>query len=124
MRTVDLKAAEKTKVLHLMARNFRTRIEFEVETKDGSPPRGEVALSHGSSIVGRKTATVPLEALNTFEKRWNQHGFQIHITSESDATVRFHTRHIRNVHINWAMAIITVVGLAIILISWGLKKGP
>ena len=123
MREVELKAGEKTKVLHLMARNFRTRIEFEVETKDGSPPRGEIALSHGSTIVGRKTATVPLEALNQFEKRWNQHGFQIHVTAESDATARFHTRHIREVHIYRAMAVITLVGIGLMLMAWLAKSG-
>ena len=123
MREVDLKAGERTKVLHLMARNFRTLIEFEVETKDGSPPRGEIALSHGSSIVGRKTETVPLETLNQFEKRWNQHGFQIHVTSETDATVRFRTRHIREVHIYSAMAVITMIGIAVVIAGWVLR-GP
>ena len=123
MREVELKAGERTKVLHLMARNFRTRIEFEVEAKDETAPRGEIALSHGSLIVGRKTTTVPLEALNQFEKRWNQHGFQIHITSETDATVRFRTRHIREGHIYSAMAVITVAGIGIMLIGWLSKSG-
>ena len=121
MREVELKAGEKTKVLHLMARNFRTRIEFEVEAKDGAAPRGEIALSHGSTIVGRKTATVPLEALNEFEKRWNQHGFQIHITSETDAVVRFRTRHIRDVHIYSAMAAITLIAVGFVVVGWLLR---
>jgi len=117
MREVELKAGEKTKILHLMTRAFRTRVVFDVETADGSPPRGEMEISHGSAIVGRKTATMPLEAHNTYEKPWNQHGYQIHVTSETDATVRFHTRHIREVHIYAAMAVITVVGIAIMAVG-------
>jgi len=123
MREVEIQAGERKKVLHLMARAFRARVVFDVATKDGSPPRGTIETSHGSTIVGRKTATLPLQAHNVFEKPWNQHGYQIHITSETDATVRFHTRHIRDVHINWAMAIITLTGAAIILITWMMKNG-
>jgi len=121
MREVELKAGEPTKILHLMTRNFRTRIEFEVHTNDGSAPRGEIALSHGSAIVERKTSTVPLEALNQFEKRWNQHGFQIHVTSETDAVVRFRTKHIRDVHIYSAMAAITVIGIIAMIVGLILK---
>ncbi len=118
MREVVLAAGQKIKVLHLMTRAFRVRVEFDVKTADGSAPRGEVELSHGSTIVGRKTATLPLEAHHIFEKPWNQHGYQIHITSETDATVRFHTRHIREVHIHWAMAIMTIAFALIVLIGW------
>ncbi len=123
MREVEIKAGERTKVLHLMTRAFRSKVIFEVTTADGSALRGDIELSHGSSIAGRKSATVPLEALNTFEKRWNQHGFQIHVTSETDATARFHTRHIREVHIYTAMAVITVGGVLIVLIGWMMRNG-
>ncbi len=123
MREVPLKADEKIKVLHLMTRAFRSTVVFEIITADGSAPRGEIELSHGSTLAGRKTATVPLEALNQFEKRWNQHGFQIHVTSETDAVARFHTRHIRDVHINAAMVIITLAGAAFILLSRMMRHG-
>jgi len=104
-----------------MARAFRDRVVFDVVTKDGLPPRGTIETSHGSTIVGRKIATLPLEANHVFEKPWNQHGYQIHITSETDATARFHSKHIRDVHIYTAMAIITVGGIGLMLIGWMLR---
>ena len=123
MREVDVKAGERTKVLGLMTRNLRARVEFEVEAADGLPPRGVIEASHGSALVGRKTATLPLSALNTFDKPWNQHGYQIHITSETDAVVRFRTKHIRDVHIYGAMAVMSVVGVIAMLIGLAVKHG-
>ena len=123
MREVEIKAGKRTKVLGLMTRNLRARIVFEVEAADGLPPRGIIEASHGSEIVGRKTATLPLEALVTFDKPWNQHGYQLHITSETDAVVRFRTKHIRDVHIYTAMAVMTVVGVLAGLVAWMIRDG-
>lgn len=119
MREVPVKAGKPTKVLGLMIRNVRAHIVFEVETADGSPPRGTVETSHGSYIRGRKKTTVPLEPLHTFDKPWNHHNFEVSVTSETDAVVRFRTRHIREVHVYGALAVVTAVALIIFFARMG-----
>lgn len=123
MREVELTAGERTKILGLMTRNLRARVIFEVETRDGSPVSGTIQTEHGSVITGRKVATIPLQPLNTFDKPWNQHGYQIFVTPDTDAVVRFHTRHIRDVHIYGAMAVMTGVAVIGGLVAWAVGRG-
>ncbi len=111
MREVTLKAGQRTKVLGLSHRNLSTRIEFEVATEDGAQPRGIVETSHRSVFTGRQTETHPLHALNAFDKPWRDHGYQIHVTPETDATVRFRTRHIRDVHMYAVVAVMAGIGV-------------
>jgi len=111
MREVTLKAGQRIKVLGLSHRNMSTRIEFEVETADGAPPRGVVETSHRSVFTGRKTESHPLHALNALDKPWREHGYQVHVTSETDAMVRFRTRHIRDVHMYGVVAVMAGVGI-------------
>lgn len=122
-REVELKAGKRTKVLGLMIRNTTAHIEFEVETADGSPPRGSVETSHGSEVTGRKSETHPLRALNTFDKLRRQHSYRIHVTSETDAVVRFRTKHIREVHVYGALAVVTAVVVAGVFIRAMILNG-
>ena len=119
MREVAVKAGKPTKVLGLMIRNVRAHVVFEVETADGSVPRGTVETSHGSYVLGRKKTVVPLVAKHTFDKPWNHHNFEVSVTSEIDAVVRFHTRHIREVHVYSALAVVTAVALVIFFVGMG-----
>jgi len=119
MREVTVKAGKPTKVLKLMIRNMREHVVVEVETADGSEPRGTVETSHGSYILGRKATMLPLAALNTFDKPWNHHNYEISVTSETDAVVRFRTRHIRDVHVYSAVAVVTAVALLIFFVGIG-----
>ena len=119
MREVAVQAGKQTTVLKLMIRNVRAHVVFEVETADGSAPRGTIETSHGSYILGRKKTTVPLAALNTFDKPWNHHNYEVSVTSETDAIVRFRTRHIREVHVYGALAVLTAVAL----VGWMVTRG-
>jgi len=123
MREVHLKAGERTKILGLMTRNLSARIIFEAEMLDGSQVSGTIITEHGSVFTGRKTATIPLEPLNAFDKPWNQHGYQIFVNADADAVVRFHTRHIRDVHIYGVMAVMTVIAVIGGLLGWVLGRG-
>ncbi len=123
MREVAVKAGVPTNVLTLMIRNVRAHIEFDVETADGTPPRGTVETSHGSYVLGRKKTALPLLPSHTFDKPWNHHNFEIHVTSETDAVVRFRTRHIRDVHVYGALAVVTAVVVAGVFIRAMIVNG-
>lgn len=122
-RELSLKAGKRTKVLGLMIRNTTAHIEFDVETPDGSTPSGTIETSHGSEITGRKIETHPLQAHNTFDKRRRQHSYRIHVTPETDVTLRFRTRHIREVHVYGALAIFTAVVVAGVFIRAMIVNG-
>jgi len=122
-REIEIKAGKRTKVLGLMIRNTTAHIEFEAHTADGSSPSGIVETSHGSEVTGRKIETHPLQPLNIFDKRRRQHIYRIHVTSDTDATLRFRTRHIREVHVYGMVAIVTVLVIAGVFIRAMIVNG-
>ena len=115
-RQVRVPAGERRKIVGLLHRNLPARIVFAVETEDGSEPAGLLEERWSRWLPWpRESRTRPLAPLHDIEKTASQHLYSLHVLPESDVTVRFRSRHLRDVHIYGAIAAIALAGLVSVL---------
>lgn len=82
-RTIDLKAAERTRILHMFSDSIPKTIAFGAATTSGAAPTGTIEVVR----QGGRSETHALGTDNSVQKGFTDWNFSIYVTPDQDCTV-------------------------------------
>ena len=117
MRTFDIRAGERRRILHLFSDSIPRQVRFSAAPADGAGPvGGEVEVAGSRWLFAKPPVRRPLALENVVAKGYWDTNFSIYVTPDRDMIVTLHGGHFTSRMLWWVLAAVVIVGAAAALL--------
>ena len=111
MKTLEVKAGERMRIVHKLSNSMPSTIRFTAEAVDGTPATGMIEIAANKFPGNKVTETRPLEHVNIVEKKMSDSWFSIFVTVEQDTRILFERSQTQSSKLVWALLAVIVIGV-------------